>query len=306
MPISLLREFIVLSKNLNFSITAQQLYITQSVLSKHIALLEKKIGLTLLIRNHHGVELTAIGKLFLVEATAIVNRYDEGMKKVKMAVYGIKMELKIGYLYAQSRDILAASIRLFKKHYPYIELKLISCEYGKLAQKLKNNDLDLIMTVDFDKDILSWCDTCKLYEDILCAAVDINNPLAKLENVTIHELNSERILMPSNDNFNGYATFVNEMFNSEKLSQDRKIRYKCINSSLLMVEAGYGIAIVPRKLKANASEKVCFIPLKGGQYSFDVIAAWRKSNNNPAIKKFIQILSQVKYDFSCNERIKSF
>ena len=89
MPISILREFIVLSKNLNFSKTARQLYITQSVLSKHIALLERKIGLTLLIRGHHNVELTDVGKLFLKEAIAIVNRYDEGMKKVKMAVYGI-------------------------------------------------------------------------------------------------------------------------------------------------------------------------------------------------------------------------
>ncbi|CAB1250041.1 Hca operon transcriptional activator [Clostridiaceae bacterium BL-3] len=306
MPISLLREFIVLSKNLNFSITAQQLYITQSVLSKHIALLEKKIGLTLLVRNHHGVELTAIGKLFLVEAIAIVNRYDEGMKKVKMAVYGIKAELKIGYLYAHTKDILVSSIQLFKKHYPHIELKLMACEYGKLAQKLKNSDFDLILTVNFDKDILSWCNTYKLYEDVLCAVVCNDHPLAKQRNVTIHELNSERILMPSNDDFNGYATFVNEIFNSEKLSQDRKIRYKCINSSLLMVEAGYGVAIVPQRLKVNASKKICFIPLKGEQYSFDVIAAWRKSNNNPAIKKFIHILSQVKYDCFCNEKIESF
>ena len=303
MPISLLREFIVLSKNLNFSITAQQLYITQSVLSKHIALLERKIGLTLLIRNHHGVELTAIGKLFLAEAVAIVNRYDEGMRKVKMAVYGIKMELKIGYLYSHTRDILVSFMYLFKKHYPHIELKLMAFEYGKLAQKLKNNDVDLILTVDFDKDILSWCDKYKLYEDTLCAAVCNDHPLSKQKNISIHDLNSERILMPSNDNFNGYATFVNEIFNSEKLSQDRKIRYKCINSSLLMVEAGYGVAIVPQKLKDIASGKVCFIPLRGSQYSFAVIAAWRKANNNPAIKKFIQILSQVKYNCSCNEEL---
>lgn len=293
MPISILREFIVLSKNLNFSKTARQLYITQSVLSKHIALLERKIGLTLLIRGHHNVELTDVGKLFLKEAIAIVNRYDEGMKKVKMAVYGIKMELKIGYLYASTRDILVPAMQLFKKYYPHIELKLMACEYGKLAQKLKNNDLDLILTADFDKDILFWCDTYKLYEDELCVVVRKDHPLAKRKNITIHELNSERILMPSNENFNGYATFVNEIFNSEKLSQDRKLRYKCVGSSLLMVEAGYGAAIVPQKLKTIASEKICFIPLRGNQYSFDVIAAWIKVNNNPAVKKFIQMLSDI-------------
>lgn len=293
MPISLLREFIALSKNLNFSTTAQELYITQSVISKHIALLELKIGVTLVLRNHHSVELTEIGKLFLIESIAIVNRYDEGMQKVKMAVYGIKKELKIGYLYAPTRDILGSSIQLFKKHCPHIELRLMACEYGELPQKLKNNDVDLILTLDFDKDILAWCDTYKLYKDVLCAVVCNNHPFARRPNIMIHELNSERILMPSNKNFNGFATFMNDIFNSEKLSQYRKIRYECINSSLLMVEAGDGIAIIPQKLKANASEKLCFIPLKGRQYSFDVIAAWRKSDDNPAIKIFIQTLSTV-------------
>ncbi|MBU3112625.1 LysR family transcriptional regulator [Clostridium lacusfryxellense] len=291
MPISLLREFIALSKNLNFSTTAQELYITQSVISKHIALLELKIGVTLLIRNHHSVELTSIGKLFLVEAIAIVNRYDEGMKKIKLAVWGIKKDLKIGYLHAHTRDILGSSIHLFENLYPHIELTLMACEYGELPQKLKNNDVDLILTLNFDKDLLSWCDTYKLYKDVLCAVVCKNHPLAKQQNVMIHELHSERILMPSTKNFNGYATFVNDIFNSEKISQDKKIRYKCINSSLLMVEAGYGIAIIPQKLKSNASEKVRFVPLKGSQYSFDVIAAWRKSDNNPAIKNFIEALS---------------
>lgn len=120
-------------------------------------------------------------------------------------------------------------------------------------------------------------------------AVCNSHPLAKQQNIAIHKLNSERILMPSKKKFNGYAKFLKEIFNLEKIYPDRIIRYECMKSSLLMVEAGEGIAILPQKLESNASEKVCFIPLKGSQYSFDVIAAWSKADNNPAIKKFIQI-----------------
>jgi Transcriptional regulator len=281
----------MLSKNLNFSKTAQQLYIAQPVLSKHIALLEDKVGATLLTRRLHNVELTEIGKLFLVEANAVVNQYDEGMKKVRMAVYGVDKELKIGYLYAHTKNILVSSVQLFEEHCPNIKLTLMACEYGELTEKLKSNEVDLIVTLNFDKDILSWCDTYDLYKDVLSVAVCNTHPLAKQQNVTIHELNSERILMPSKKKFNGYAKFLKEIFNVEKLSQDRIIRYECMKSSLLMVEAGDGIAIIPEKLKSNASEKVCFIPFEGGQYSFDVIATWRKADNNPAINKFIQILS---------------
>ena len=240
MRINLLREFIELSKNLNFSKTAQQLYITQSVLSKHIALLEREIGVTLLTRNIHNVKLTAIGKLFLVEAITIVNRYDEGMKKVQMAINGFEDELKIGYLYAHTRDILVSSVQLFEKHSPHTKLILMACEYGELCEKLKNNEFDLIITLDFEEDILSWCDTYELYKDVLCVAVSSSHPLAKQQTIAIHELNSERILMPSNKIFNEYSTFLNDIFNSEKLSQYRIIRYDCMKSSLLMVEAGDG------------------------------------------------------------------
>ena len=164
MRIDLLREFIVLSKNLNFSKTAQQLYITQSVLSKHIFSLENELSVTLLTRNHHNVELTEIGKLFLIEAIAIVNQYDECMKKVKTATNELEKELKIGYLHEHTRTILVPSVHQFKKNFPHSKLTLIAGLYETLPPKLKNNDVDLILTLNFDKDISSWCNIYPLYK----------------------------------------------------------------------------------------------------------------------------------------------
>jgi DNA-binding transcriptional LysR family regulator len=288
-----LSEFILLSKNLNFSKTAQQLYITQSVLSKHIAALEKEVGASLLIRNHHNVYLTEIGKLFLAEAQTIVNQYDESMKKIQLSINKFPEELKIGYLHEHTRNILVPAVHLFKSDFPNIKLTLIAGLYENLTPQLKNNDVDLILTLNLDKDISSWCDTFLLYEDILCAAVSKNHPLAKQKKVSIKDLIFERILLPSEEIFKGYGAFVNEMLNSENLSKDIIFEYECIYSSLLIAEAGEGIAIIPNMFKANRNDNVCFIPFSGNQYSFDVVAAWKKTDNNPAIKKFLQALSDT-------------
>jgi LysR substrate binding domain. len=59
-----------------------------------------------------------------------------------------------------------------------------------------------------------------------------------------------------------------------------------------MAEAGDGVAIIPGKLKFYANDRIRCIPLKGDQYRFDVIAACRKEDKSPAIRKFIQALTE--------------
>lgn len=292
MRIDLLKEFIALSRNLNFSKTAEEMFITQSVLSKHIAALEEEVGASLFTRSHHHLELTVIGRILLTEANIIVNQYDESMKKVKMAVAGLEMELRIGYLHAHTREILGPSAQLFEQACPHVKLTLLSCDYGDLPQKLKSNEVDVIITLDFDQELLSsWCDTYKLYPDVLRVAVSKNHPMARKKSVAIDELFSQRILLPANDKFNGYATYMNKVFNAEKIPPNKMLRYECISSSLLMAEAGDGVAIIPGKLKFYANDRIRCIPLKGDQYRFDVIAACRKEDKSPPIRKFIQALT---------------
>lgn len=291
MRMKLLREFVLLSKNLNFSKTAQDLFITQSVLSKHIASLEEAVGATLFIRSHHHVELTEIGKLFLVEVIQLLKQYDDSISKINMALAGLEKELKIGYLLAHTRDNLVPAVHRFEKQSPNTKLQLTAADYWELPEMLENDEVDIVCTIYFDTDNLARYDTCPIYEDVLCVAVDKSHPLAQKQNIVMADLISEQILLPSTERYMGLAAFLNDIFNENDFPQDQIIRYSCISSSLLMVAAGEIIAIIPEKLKANASENVLFIPFKDGQYLLKVIAAWKKTNNNPAIKKFIQTLS---------------
>ncbi len=53
-----LREFLVLSQCLSYKDAAKKLGISTSLLSKHIIALEKNLGVKLLLRSTHHVELT--------------------------------------------------------------------------------------------------------------------------------------------------------------------------------------------------------------------------------------------------------
>ena len=64
MDISVLREFLDLTRSLNYSASARRLQIAQSTLSKHVGSLEKEVGARLFVRDSHSVRLTSAGKVF--------------------------------------------------------------------------------------------------------------------------------------------------------------------------------------------------------------------------------------------------
>lgn len=76
--LDVLREYIVLCKHLNFSHAAQELHITQPVLSKHIAALEDELRFKLAERGR-TLRLTPAGERFLLCAQSTVTAFDEGV-----------------------------------------------------------------------------------------------------------------------------------------------------------------------------------------------------------------------------------
>lgn len=58
MRIEYLREYVRLAQTLSFTKTADEFYITQPTLSKHVQLMERELGASLLVRSTHETTLT--------------------------------------------------------------------------------------------------------------------------------------------------------------------------------------------------------------------------------------------------------
>ena len=63
MKISIMREFVRLVETQNFTRVAEDLYIAQSVLSRHMAQLEDELRVKLIHRTRNSFELTPAGKV---------------------------------------------------------------------------------------------------------------------------------------------------------------------------------------------------------------------------------------------------
>jgi len=90
-----LYEFLVLSKVLSYSKAAKYLYISQSVLSKHIQDMEREIGAPLFVRTTHGVELTKSGQLLKKEAQSLINKCDSVLRRLHSSNMNTKGTIQI-------------------------------------------------------------------------------------------------------------------------------------------------------------------------------------------------------------------
>src|ERR1035438_8860883 len=72
----LLRYFIAVAEELNFTRAAARLHVSQPSLSKQIRQLERQVGAELLVRTSRSVSLTPVGAELLTDARELVAGWD--------------------------------------------------------------------------------------------------------------------------------------------------------------------------------------------------------------------------------------
>lgn len=84
-PLSIgpLRAFEAVARRLSFRAAAEELYLTQSAISRQIRALEEEIGCTLFLRGTRHVELTADGAALHGTAVAMLERLDQTVRQIR-------------------------------------------------------------------------------------------------------------------------------------------------------------------------------------------------------------------------------
>lgn len=302
MDLQLLREFIVLAERLNFSEAAKQLFIAQPVLSRHIAGLERQLGVQLLTRNKHSVQLTEVGKLLLNESHALLDRYKETLQKIHMTTSGLTGSLNLGYLEAPVKKFLAPLAVRFNDVNPKIQLHLFSFDFiGHLNHALKRNEIDIAFTLSLalSKDLsktdgLSWQ---KVYSDVMCVVVRHDHPLVSEKSINLANLAHEPLIMLIQDNFReGYEQTL-AFYESRGFTPNVVKKTSRLDTLLMLVEMGSGITILPRHIQIYANSTVKFIELEGDDTRLDVIVAWKTANSNPTIFPFLKEVDEASKNY---------
>jgi DNA-binding transcriptional LysR family regulator len=138
-----LRAFVAVARSLNFTRAAEELHIAQPSLSYTIQQLEKTVGFPLFRRTTRTTELTAEGAIFLVEAVAVLDRFDAAMDRGTQIASGELGRLRVGYLIGAAVDHVPAISRAFSAAYPEVQLDLIEYNFSMPNAGLDTGETDV-------------------------------------------------------------------------------------------------------------------------------------------------------------------
>jgi len=140
-----LRLFLALSESLNFSKTAEQLFMTQPSLSKAIRDLEEALGLVLFERTTRSVHLTASGTRLASMARSVIGEFDSGLERMRASAEQEAQQLCISSLPSLASVILPAACSALERRFAQPRIAIHDCSNSASIQRLLNYQVDFAL-----------------------------------------------------------------------------------------------------------------------------------------------------------------
>jgi DNA-binding transcriptional LysR family regulator len=141
MELRQLRYFVTLAEELHFGRAAAREHIVQSALSQQLQRLERELGVLLLDRTTHHVELTPPGSVFLIEARQILAHLDRAALAAQRAANSAP-SLRVGVVDA-SYDSMPQILQEVQQRYPEAEIHQVETGVPEQFRLLGAGRLDV-------------------------------------------------------------------------------------------------------------------------------------------------------------------
>lgn len=193
METDLLRTFVLVSEELNFTRAAERLHLSQPSLSRRIRDLEKILDGRLFDRGPRKVELTSFGAQQLPRAIAVLAQVDEFVDQARTG--GTARRLSLG-IAANAIDQLAVdALRPMRAADPDLQLTIRRIELDKQAQSLRNGSIDaLIGRLPFESPSMSDLSSIDVWGDPIVLVLPKDHPLAEADSIDVSQLESIDLL----------------------------------------------------------------------------------------------------------------
>jgi DNA-binding transcriptional LysR family regulator len=214
MDISLLSNFIVFSRYMNFTEAAEAVHLTQSSLSKQIASLEKELGGPLVDRHGHGLSLTPAGRLLLNEASVIVSQYEDVMAKVRAVAARQRQTIIFSGRFRNPLlvDLVSKVVTEAARRYPDLFVRTVSDDSQDYLDQLFASRIDLLFAVSSLEHIRPELVLVPLFSEPLMVLVPKGHRIAKAAEVPARELQGERVICRSGLAYRDVLARFQELF----------------------------------------------------------------------------------------------
>ncbi len=283
--------FVTVAEELNFTLAAQKLFVSQPGLSRHIQNLERELGLILFERDNKSVTLTPAGLHFLSTARELLHVSGDMLYTAKCLREGMQGKLKIGYQ-GSARHVIPPLLRDFRKNHPDILITLEQRGAEQLLQQVQGGALDLGVAFSVIHESMPKYDDLA-YHTIARDRIAVFMDGEKAQHyqsqpkVSIQELSEETYIQISTNVNPGYFEALHRLYLQNNFYPRRILQTPIMETMLLLVESGMGISLLPEKAASVYFPNVPYLYLPELSRPLHIEAIWRWQNTNPCLPIFL-------------------
>ena len=259
-----LQVFNTVAKRLNFTKAAEELFITQPAVTKHVKEIENHFKVKLFERNGSKIKLTPAGETLLQHTDQLFAIYRNLEFELNTFTQNQAGKLRIGASTTVAQYVLPPVLAAFHKKYSDIRVSLTINNTEQIEEALQCQNIDLgIIEGQSKSNLFKYTEFVK---DKLVLVAGINNPFVKNEIIKLEELLKIPLLLrePGSGTLEVIAHAlkplgirISQLQNEMQLGSTESMKLYLLNSDAMAFLSIHSI------LKELENKECCIIDVKG-------------------------------------------
>ena len=237
----------ILSKEKNYTKTANTLNLTQPAISHHIKSLEKEYNQKLIVKKGKNLTLTPAGEI-LVQYYDKFKSLDVRMNEDITNINSLNKFIDIGITLTAGEYLIPSILNIIIKSIPNISINFHTDNMEKIYKGVKNDVLDFaIIEGQFPKE--TSINSCLLAEDDMFLVTSPSHTFKNMKKINRLLLQKERLIL--RERKSNTRTLIEEFLNNNGDSISRynvMLELENINLIKELVSQNYGVSILPRSV----------------------------------------------------------
>ncbi len=293
MEIEKLRSFMEVYNCRSISKAAENLYISQSALSRRIQSLESELKLELFKRDGSALTPTEGAEVLYKEANKLLRQYTATKIKMSQLKNGEAGVLHIGILDSMLMSPTLHAISRMQSNYPDIEMTFDCDQNTNVSYSLIRKQIDVGVTVYGEISGIEGLKYEILGQNTLAVLVGRNHRLWKKRPLYLEDLSGETLYYTTGVAEQTLAS-VGQYVKNQNISFGDRIPCRSSQELLLYMASGKGVAfvgVIANELFESVRDVVDVVPLENTALKQGYTVAVYDVENDMAAR-FVEILKQ--------------
>jgi len=237
-----LQYFVKVARKQHVTKASEELHVAQSAVSRQIHLLEEQLGATLFLHHGRNLQLTPVGKLFLMRAEEILISLDKAVEEVHEFLDPEAGEIRFGFPNSLGINLVPSEISKFHKEHPNVKFRFKQGMSSQLVESVLNGQIDLALVSPLPEKSNHITGEVLLTEELF-AILPVDHILADATSIRLEQLKNESFVLFSE----GYSLRSIVWEACEQAGFSPKIGFEGEETDTIrgFVAAGMGVSLLP-------------------------------------------------------------